>query len=94
VVLLDIGLPGMNGFEIAERVRASLGRGITLIAMSGYGQPEDVRRSEAAGFDRHLTKPVDPSRLAAALRDICWRESFEANVPPRPVADAQPRAGT
>jgi CheY-like chemotaxis protein len=44
--------------------------------MSGYGQPDDVRRAEASGFDRHLTKPVDPRRLAGALRDITWRDSF------------------
>jgi CheY-like chemotaxis protein len=76
VALLDLGLPGMTGFEIATRVREELGESITLIAMSGYGQPEDVRRAEASGFNRHLTKPVDPKRLAAALRDISWRENF------------------
>ena len=76
VALLDLGLPGMNGYEIATHVRETLGNSITLIAMSGYGQPEDLRRSEAAGFDRHLTKPVDPRRLANALRDIRWRETF------------------
>jgi CheY-like chemotaxis protein/anti-sigma regulatory factor (Ser/Thr protein kinase) len=76
VALLDLGLPGMNGYEIATHVREQLGSSITLIAMSGYGQPEDVKRSETAGFDRHLTKPVDPRRLANALRDIRWRETF------------------
>jgi CheY-like chemotaxis protein len=76
VALLDLGLPGMNGYEVASHVRETLGNSITLIAMSGYGQPEDLRRSEAAGFDRHLTKPVDPRRLATALRDIRWREGF------------------
>jgi two-component system, chemotaxis family, CheB/CheR fusion protein len=76
VALLDLGLPGMNGFEIASRVREAIGHDITLIAMSGYGQPEDIRRSEAAGFDRHLTKPVDPRRLAGALRDLGWRGSI------------------
>ena len=89
VALLDLGLPGMNGFDIAARVREELGRGVTLIAMSGYGQPEDVRRAEAAGFDRHLTKPVDPKRLAAALRDIRWRDSFEAGGRRRVGGEAQ-----
>jgi CheY-like chemotaxis protein len=51
--------------------------------MSGYGQPEDLRRSEAAGFDRHLTKPVDPRRLTGALRDVGWREAFSPEVPTR-----------
>jgi len=87
VALLDLGLPGMNGFEIATRAREELGHGITLIAMSGYGQPDDVRRAEAAGFDRHLTKPVDPRRLAAALREISWREAIVPRASaPLPVA--------
>jgi CheY-like chemotaxis protein len=91
VALLDLGLPGMNGYEIATHVREALGDGITLIAMSGYGQPEDVRRSEAAGFDRHLTKPVDPARLASALRDIRWRESFGSRREVRLDPAPQPR---
>src|SRR6185312_6357626 len=70
IALLDIGLPEMNGYELAAAVRERLGASIRLMAMSGYGQPDDVRRSEAAGFDRHLTKPVDPRRLAAAMRDM------------------------
>jgi len=70
VALLDIGLPGMNGYELAALVRETFGNTIKLVAMSGYGQPDDIRRAEAAGFDRHLTKPVDPRRLAAALRDL------------------------
>jgi len=50
--------------------RKHLGSSIKLVAMSGYGQSDDVRKAEAAGFDRHLTKPVDPRRLAAALREL------------------------
>lgn len=68
--LLDIGLPRLNGFELATRVRQELGSSIWLVAMSGYGQPEDVRKAEAAGFDRHLTKPVDSKRLFAALCEL------------------------
>jgi len=90
VALLDVGLPGMNGYEIATSARESLGNGVTLIAMSGYGQPEDVRRAEAAGFDRHLTKPVDPRRLSAALRDLRWRESF-AKAPHQRMPDSDGR---
>jgi CheY-like chemotaxis protein len=70
VALLDIGLPQMNGYELAAAVREKVGPKIQLVAMSGYGQPDDVRRAQEAGFDRHLTKPVDPRRLASALRDI------------------------
>jgi signal transduction histidine kinase len=67
VVLVDIGLPGLDGFEVARRLRASLGSSPLLIALTGYGQPEDRRRSRDAGFDVHLVKPVTPEQLAAAL---------------------------
>jgi CheY-like chemotaxis protein len=64
VILLDIGLPGMDGYEIARRLKKN-GRldGALLVALTGYGQEEDRRRAEAAGFDLHLTKPVQPDRL-------------------------------
>ena len=68
VALVDIGLPGMDGYEIARRVRADGGRRITLIALTGYGLPEDRRRTAEAGFDAHLVKPVDYEKLAEALR--------------------------
>jgi two-component system, sensor histidine kinase len=68
IVLLDIGLPGMDGFEVAARLRASTAtRGIRIIALSGYGQEEDRKRSRAAGCDDHLVKPVDMNQLARAL---------------------------
>jgi len=68
VILLDIGLPGIDGFELARRLRADVEtRGARLVAITGYGQPADRERSSAAGFDLHLVKPVDPGRLAAAL---------------------------
>ena len=66
----------MTGYEVAAAVREQAAGSIKLVAMSGYGQPEDVRRSEESGFDRHLTKPVDPKRLAGALRDIRLQESM------------------
>ncbi|HEY2156262.1 MAG TPA: response regulator [Isosphaeraceae bacterium] len=60
VILLDIGLPGLNGYEVARAVRRDPGlAGVTLIAISGYGQDHDRRRSADAGFDHHLVKPVD-----------------------------------
>jgi CheY-like chemotaxis protein len=63
-VLLDIGMPGMDGYEVARRLR-SLPCTATarIVALSGYGQDSDKRRSAAAGFDDHLVKPVDPVRL-------------------------------
>lgn len=66
IALVDLDLPGIDGYEVARRLRdARTGR--LLIAMSGYGQPEDRERSFAAGFDHHLIKPVDPRRLARLL---------------------------
>ena len=58
MALLDIGLPGMTGYELAQRMRAAAGTSLRLIAVSGYGQAEDRARSRAAGFDVHLVKPV------------------------------------
>lgn len=68
VVLCDIGLPGMSGYEFARAVRADPGlRHLRLVAVTGYGQPEDRRRSSEAGFDAHLTKPVDLEALETCL---------------------------
>lgn len=71
VVLLDIGLPKLNGHDVARRVRGRpWGRGMVLVAVTGWGQDEDRRRAREAGFDHHLTKPVDPAaldRMLAAL---------------------------
>ena len=64
VVLLDIGLPGMDGYEVARTLKSdNRCKGALLIAISGYGQPEDRRRSHAAGFHHHLVKPVDHHEL-------------------------------
>ncbi len=71
VVLLDIGLPRLNGFEAARRIRLSPhGREMKLIAVTGWGQDEDRNLSRSAGFDEHLVKPVDIDRLAALLEDL------------------------
>jgi CheY-like chemotaxis protein len=62
VAVIDIGLPGLNGYEVAKRVRSS-GRTTCLVALSGYGQAEDKAKARAAGFDVHLTKPADLEQL-------------------------------
>ena len=68
VVLLDIGMPQMNGYEVARRLRASQGaRQMTLIAVTGWGQAEDKRRASEAGFDRHLVKPIAHEDLAKLI---------------------------
>jgi CheY-like chemotaxis protein len=67
VALIDIGLPGLDGFEVARRIRAVVGPEMFLIALTGYGQPEDRARAIAAGFDVHLTKPVDPDTLESLV---------------------------
>ena len=74
VAVLDIGLPIMDGYELATRLRAMAGlNGLQLIAVTGYGQESDQRRSETAGFDAHLIKPVSSDKLSCELSDLRWR---------------------
>jgi signal transduction histidine kinase len=71
VVLCDIGLPKMNGYEVARTLRqATWSKNMALIAVTGWGQDEDRRKSEEAGFDRHLVKPVDPQALMKLLAGL------------------------
>jgi CheY-like chemotaxis protein len=70
VVLLDIGLPGMNGWELARQIKTQFpGKEPCLIAISGYGQTEDLERSRAEGIVLHLVKPVEPDALEAVLKE-------------------------
>lgn len=70
VALVDLGLPGIDGCEVARRIRAQTEFDqIFLVAVTGYGQAEDIRRSLAAGFDIHLVKPLDPEKLVQLLND-------------------------
>jgi len=70
VVFCDLGLPGMNGYEVAKELRAlPFGRDIVLAALTGYGQPADREKTAKAGFDAHLVKPVDPSVIESFLDD-------------------------
>jgi CheY-like chemotaxis protein len=63
IAFLDIGMPRMDGYEAARRIRTRLGRRIVLVALTGWGQDDDKRRSHEAGFDHHLTKPPEPEVL-------------------------------
>lgn len=67
VALVDIGLPGQDGYQVAQALREAMGPRIFLIAMTGYGQPHDRMRALESGFDRHLVKPVDPEFLQELL---------------------------
>ena len=69
VVLLDIGLPEMDGYQVAQQIRKN-SSGIRLIALTGYGQAEDIVRTHAAGFDAHMVKPVDFDVLQRAIAAI------------------------
>jgi CheY-like chemotaxis protein len=90
VVLLDIGLPGLDGYEIARQIRSEFGPALRLVAVTGYGQEEDRRRALAAGFDAHLVKPADLDALervlAGAAPDAC------VGSPP-PHSPSAPAAG-
>ena len=68
VTLIDIGLPGLDGYEVVKQIRAAAaGKDLRLVALTGYGMPEDSARALAAGYDLHLVKPIDPERLAELL---------------------------
>ncbi|MGB6487459.1 MAG: response regulator [Steroidobacteraceae bacterium] len=70
-VFLDIGLPGMDGYEVAERLRElPHAKGAVLIAITGYGQDDDRRRSRRAGIDHHLVKPVAPDALRSLIDSL------------------------
>jgi DNA-binding response OmpR family regulator len=72
IVIIDIGLPGMDGHEVSLRLReVDGGEHLLLVAMTGYGQVDDRVRSQKAGFDAHLVKPVDMAALQAILTQDC-----------------------
>ena len=68
VILMDIGMPKLNGYDACRRIREQpWGRDVVIVAQTGWGQDDDRRKSEAAGFNFHLVKPVDPSALEELL---------------------------
>lgn len=74
LILLDIGLPGMNGYEVARRIRESMElHDVVLAALTGWGQEEDRRRSREAGFDYHLVKPADHAEVEKILKEVSTR---------------------
>jgi CheY-like chemotaxis protein len=69
IAFLDIGMPRMDGYEAARQIRQALGPDVMLVALTGWGQDEDKRRSKEAGFDHHLTKPPDPEVLERLIAE-------------------------
>ena len=67
VVLLDIGMPKLSGYDVARRIREARGAGVLIVAITGWGQEEDRQRSREAGFDHHFTKPVDYAALLEVI---------------------------
>ena len=73
IALLDIGMPRMDGYEAARRIRAAMGGRVVLVALTGFGQEEDQRRAYEAGFDRHVTKPAEPDVLESLIATAAVR---------------------
>lgn len=82
VVFLDIGMPGLTGYEVCQRIRAEpWGRSLLLVALTGWGQREDRERSARAGFDHHLVKPADLATLQKVLADVRSPAPIASPVP-------------
>jgi CheY-like chemotaxis protein len=79
VLLMDIGLPGPDGWQVAKQLQGLCPCRPLTIAITGYGQPADRQRSRAEGFDLHLLKPVDPAELAAMLEE--HRRALQGRLP-------------
>jgi CheY-like chemotaxis protein len=76
VIVLDIGMPRMNGLEACRRIREQpWSQGIFIVALTGWGQDDDKRRSHEAGFDHHLIKPVEPAALEQLLESVAVRKA-------------------
>ena len=70
IAFIDLGLPGIDGYEVARRLRAGRGKDVFLVALSGYGQSEDRRRAIESGFNMHIVKPISPDRLASVIASL------------------------
>ena len=75
IAFIDIGMPRMDGYEAARRIRRVLGSQIVLVALTGWGQEQDKERARDAGFDHHLTKPAEPELLESLIGDCADRRN-------------------
>src|SRR6202044_3035473 len=81
VAVLDIGMPGLDGYELARRIRAqSLGRSMVLVALADWGQEADRRRSREAGFDSHWVKPLDVDNFARYIEQLFEQPKSQAEA--------------
>jgi PAS domain S-box-containing protein len=87
IVLLDIGIPGMDGYEVAGRLRSEHGADLKLVALTGYGREDDRKRARDAGFDWHLTKPLEPPRLREMLARLDFGSDGDAGGSGSPRLD-------
>lgn len=71
VALLDIGLPHLSGYDVARHIRERQGEEVVLVAITGWGTAEDIKRSMEAGFNHHFTKPADPERVKEIIAREC-----------------------
>jgi CheY-like chemotaxis protein len=84
VAVIDIGLPGINGYQVGEDLRRKPAHeAMVLIALTGYGQPDSLRRARDAGFDEYITKPIDPDRLMRLI-DVACDAKGRRSGPSRP----------
>src|SRR5688500_5150582 len=94
VILLDIGMPGMNGYEVARQLRAQEAFDNTLlVAITGYGRASDLKQTESAGFDHHLVKPVDYEKLQAVLSTCGAGSTSRRSAVPRSDGQMERVAG-
>ena len=75
VAFIDIGMPRMDGYEAARRIRRALGDRVMLVALTGWGQEDDKARAREAGFDHHLTKPAEPEMMERMITDCAARRA-------------------
>lgn len=91
LVLLDIGMPEPDGYQLCREIRSLEGNEIAIVAITGWGQEEDRRRALEAGFDVHLTKPVDPTELDALVRAASARVAVTADCSKQPASPVTPK---